>query len=318
MNDAPTRTIHAFHTYGEALREPFAAAFPEREFVVWTREEEFVAGLADVEILLAFRAPRDHWHRARRLRLIQTTGAGVDAVLPAPDLPDGVQLANARGIHEPEMSEFVLALILALAKRIPRALSQQTEREWRLFGNRRLAGKTLAVLGLGTIGRGVAQRGVALGMRVIGTKRTPGPVAGVDEVLPPSQTRRVLEQADVAVVILPLTAETRGLIDAQAIAAMKPGAHLVNVARGGIVDEAAVAKALRERSLGAAAFDVFAEEPLPQSRPLWDTPNLMITPHLAGISRDYMARLGEIFFENIRRLERGQPLLNPIDRRQGY
>jgi phosphoglycerate dehydrogenase-like enzyme len=128
----------------------------------------------------------------------------------------------------------------------------------------------------------------------------------------------VLEQADVAEVILPLTPETRGLIDAEAIAAMKPGAHLVNVARGGIVDEAAVAKALREGNLGAAAFDVFAEEPLPQSSPLWDTPNLLVTPHLAGISSDYMARLGEIFFENVRRLERGQPLLNPIDRRQGY
>jgi phosphoglycerate dehydrogenase-like enzyme len=155
-------------------------------------------------------------------------------------------------------------------------------------------------------------------MRVIGTRRHPEPVAGVAEVLPPSKTRRVLAESDVVIVVLPLTPETEGLLDAEAIAAMKPGAHLVNIARGGIVDEVALAEALREGRLGGAALDVFEQEPLPPTSPLWDTPNLLVTPHVAGLSHDYLARLGEIFFENIRRLERGEPIVNPVDRDRGY
>ena len=120
------------------------------------------------------------------------------------------------------------------------------------------------------------------------------------------------------IVTLPRTPETEGLLDADAIAAMKPGAQLVNVARGGIVDEAALATALREGWLSGAALDVFEEEPLPASSPVWDTPNLLVTPHVAGISRDYMARVGEIFFENIRRLQSGDRLLNLVDRDKGY
>jgi phosphoglycerate dehydrogenase-like enzyme len=312
------RTIHAYSAVAEALREAAEAAFPGREYTVWKNEEEFAAGLEEAEVLLAFRPPRDHWGRARRLRLIQTVGAGVDHVLPAPDLPAQVLLANARGAHEPEMSEFALALILALAKRLPMAMVNQRERAWKLFGPHALSGRTLGVLGLGAIGHAVARRGAALGMRVIGTKRTPEPLAEVEEVLPPSQTRRVLAESDVVVIVLPRTPETEGLIDADAIVAMKPGAQLVNVARGGIVDETALAKALREGALSGAAFDVFEEEPLPETSPLWDTPNLLITPHAAGLSREYMTRLGEIFFENIRRLERGQPLMNPVDRGRGY
>jgi phosphoglycerate dehydrogenase-like enzyme len=318
MTTPKPRAIHAFGALGEALRDSARSAFPDREYRVWTSEEEFVAGIEEVEVLLAFHTPRGHWTRAHRLRLIQMVGAGVDAVLPAPDLPEPVLLANARGVHEPEMSEFVLALILALAKHLPRAMAQQREHEWTMFGTRRLSGTTLGVLGLGTIGRAVAKRGAALGMRVIGTKRNPEPLAEVDEVLPPSDTRRVLEQSDVVVVILPRTPETEGLLDAEAIAAMRPGAQLVNVARGGIVDEAALAKALREGTLGGAAFDVFEEEPLPPSSPLWDTPNLLITPHTVGVNREYMVRLGEVFFGNVRRLERGEPLLNPVDREKGY
>jgi phosphoglycerate dehydrogenase-like enzyme len=312
------RTIHAFGALGEALRDSARSAFPEREYKVWAREEEFVAGIEEAEALLAFRPPRGHWARAHRLRLLQMVGAGVDSVLPAPDLPERVAITNARGIHEPEMSEFTLALILAVAKQIPRATTQQREHAWKPFGPHRLSGRTLGVLGLGAIGHAVARRAAALGMRVIGTKRHPEPLAGVDEVLPASETRRVLEESDVVVVVVPRTPETAGLLDADAIAAMKPGAQLVNISRGGIVDEAALAKALRGGALSGAAFDVFEEEPLPPSNPLWDTPNLLITPHVAGFSREYMGRLAGIFFENIRRLERGESLVNLVDRDKGY
>jgi len=251
MTTPRIRTIHAYGAVTEALREAARAAFPDCDYRVWATEEEFVAGIEEAEALLVFRPPRGHWGRARRLLLLQMIGAGVDSVLPAPELPERVLLANARGVHEPEMSEFVLGLILAVAKRLPMAMAQQHEREWKLYVPHGLSGRTLGVLGLGTIGQAVAGRAAALGMRVIGTRRNPEPVADVAEVLPPSKTRRVLAESDVVVVVLPHTPETEGLLDAEAIASMKPGAHLVNVARGGIVDEAALAEALREGRLGS-------------------------------------------------------------------
>jgi phosphoglycerate dehydrogenase-like enzyme len=312
------RTIHAHGAIAEALRGAVRSAFPHREYEVWASEEEFAAGIEEAEVLLVFRPPRGYWGRARRLRLLQAIGAGVDCVLPAPDLPERVRITNASGAHEPEMSEFALALILAVAKRLPLAMAQQRERTWKLFGPRGLSGRTLGVLGLGAIGHAVARRAAALGMRVIGTKRRPEPLVDVDEVHRPAETRRVLAESDVVVVTLPRTPATEGLLDAEAIAAMKPGAQLINVARGGIVDEAALAEALREGRLDGAALDVFEEEPLSPTSPLWDAPNLLITPHVAGLSREYMARAGAIFFENIRRLESGDPLLNLVDRDEGY
>jgi phosphoglycerate dehydrogenase-like enzyme len=312
------RRIHAHHPFGEALRESLAAAFPEREYVVWTDDDALRRGIGDVEFLFALHPPRDSWSRALRLRLIQTSGAGVDAVLPAPGLPAAVRIANARGVHEPEMPEFVLAQIFALAKRLPRAFGQQSRREWRMYGGLRLAGATAGILGLGAIGHSVARRCKALGMRVIGTRASGAPLPDVDEVFPAEETRRVLERSDVVVVVLPLTPATRGLLDAGAIAAMKPQALLVNVARGGIVDEEALAKALADGRLGGAAMDVFEQEPLQPTSPLWDAPNCLVTPHVAGLSRDYMARIGRIFIENVRRCERGEPLQNEIDRARGY
>ncbi len=187
-----------------------------------------------------------------------------------------------------------------------------------MYAGLRLDGATVGILGLGAIGHSVARRCKALGMRVIGTRRSAEPLEAVDEVLGPEGTRRVLAESDVVVVVLPLTPETRGSLDAEALAAMKPRGLLVNVARGGIVDEAALARALEEGHLGGAAVDVFEEEPLPATSPLWTARNALVTPHVAGLARDYMSRVGRIFFENIRRLEKGEPLLNEVDRSRGY
>lgn len=312
------RRIHAYHFAGEAVREALAAAFPEREYVVWSDEASFRHGLGEAEVLLALRPPRGCWGEARRLRLIQMSGAGVDALLPAPDLPPGVRVANARGVHEPEMPEFALAMILALARRVPQALAQQARREWRMFAGLRLEGATVGILGLGAIGQSLARRCAALGMRVVGTRRGGEPLTHVDAVHPPGETDRVLRESDVVVVLLPLTPETEGLLDGAALARMKRHALLVNLARGGIVDEAALAAALEAGQLGGAAVDVFEEEPLPASSPLWAARNCIVTPHVAGLTRDYMARVAEILIENVRRLEAGERLRNEVDPRQGY
>ena len=172
--------IHVHHGFEPAIGEAIAAqlrkGMPDREIVVSHQDEELRARIGEIEVLLAFRPPRGMWSGAQRLRLIQMMGAGVDALLPAPDLPAAVQVTNARGLHGVQMSEFALAMMLALAKRIPRALEQQRAHLWKMYGFPQLAGKTLGILGLGTIGAAVAEKARVFGMRVIGTQRAAKPV----------------------------------------------------------------------------------------------------------------------------------------------
>jgi len=323
MTAAPIARIHVHHGFepalGDLVGRMLRDALPGREIVVWQREEELQAGLPEAEVLLAFRPPKGVWAAARKLRLIQMMGAGVDALLPAPDLPASVEVANAHGLHGPQMSELALALMLALTKRVPRALEQQRAHLWKMWGMPQLAHKTLGILGLGAIGAAVAEKARAFEMRVIGTQRAPKPVPHVELVVDgASGTERVLRESDYVVVLLPLTPETRGSIGARELGWMKPGAFLVNLARGGIVDETALLERLRSGAIGGAALDVFAEEPLPASHPLWDAPNTIVTPHLAGLEPDYMKRLIELSVDNVQRLERGEPLRNRVDRARGY
>jgi len=322
MSTGRIARIHIFHgisrELSEALARPLRARLPDREVVIWTHEDELRAGIGEIEALLAFRPPRGVWAGATRLRLFQMMGAGVDALLPAPDLAESVRIANARGIHGPHMSEFALAMVLALAKRVPRALEQSRDRLWKQYGVDTIAGRTLAILGLGSIGAAVAETASRLGMRVIGTQREPKATPHVAEIVRPELTEQVLRAADFVVVLVPLTPETRGSLGARELAWLRPSAYLINLARGGIVDENALAEALRAGRLAGAAIDVFAEEPLPASSPLWDAPNTILTPHVAGLGPGYMERLTEIFAENLGRIENGLPLRNEVDRARGY
>ncbi len=312
------RAVHVAGIPPEALRGPLQELLPGVEVRGFADETDFARRLPEVEVLFAFRPPRGHWARATRLRLIQTVGAGVDAVLPAPDLPEGVQIANARGVHAAQMGEYALGMMLHFARRMPELLDQQRRREWRMLAPSLLRGATCGVLGLGAIGEAVGERARAFGMRVLGTRRDPRPSPHADRVVGPEETEAVLAESDYVVVVLPLTKETRGRLGAEALAHLRPEAVLVNMARGGILDETALAAMLREGRLRGAALDVFEEEPLPASSPLWDVPNLVITPHLAGFSRDYLPAVLGIFAENVRRLERGEPLRNLVDRQRGY
>ncbi len=229
------QSIPVIHGYGplcEAFREPLAVAFPERELRVLSAAEDLAAAIAEIEVLIAMRPPRGLWGGAKRLRMIQLTGAGVDSLLPAPYLARGVQIANARGVHAGQMSEYALAMMLAFTRRIPRALEQQREHRWQLFGARRLAGKTVGILGMGAIGEAVAAKSKLLGMRVLGTQRTPKRSPHADHVLAPDQTEQVVREADFLVVLLPLTEETRGLLGGELLGAMKASAVLINMARG--------------------------------------------------------------------------------------
>src|SRR5262245_38619510 len=200
--------VHVYAAFAKGIRPTLERHFPGRPLVCWSQADEFAAGIGEVEYLLALNPPRGRWAGARRLRLIQVLGAGVDGVLPAPDLAPDVVLANQRGMSAEPMAEFGLGLVLALLKGLPGFWAAQREHVWRRALPERAAGKTLAILGLGAIGLALAERATALGMRVIGTQRTPKAHPAVSRIELPERTDTVLAEADVVVLLVPLTPET--------------------------------------------------------------------------------------------------------------
>ena len=303
---------------GERMADLVRARRPELDVVVVDDRDELVQRLPEIEVLMAWRPPRGRWAEASRLRLIQVPAAGVDSVLPADDLPAGIPVCNATGAHNPHMPEFAIGMLLALAKGVPILARQQQDKVWRPRNPIVLHGTTLAVLGLGTIGEGVATAARGLGMRVVGVRRSGQPVEGVDQVVPPDRMGEVLPGCRSLVVVTPLTPETRGLVDTAILEQLPDGALLVDVSRGGVVDPDAVVAALRSGKLAGAALDVFETEPLPADSPLWDEPNLLITPHTAGLSDDYFDHIADLFSANIAALENGNPCPTAVDRARGY
>jgi D-2-hydroxyacid dehydrogenase (NADP+) len=251
-----------------------------------------------------------------KLRFVQSFSAGTDQYDEALFASRGVRLANAQGVNERAVAEHAMALILALTRQLHKARDNQRERRWRgMIGDRalreqELGGGTLVVVGLGRIGMRLARLARAFEMRVIGMRRTatPAPEAA-DEVLAVAGLEGALAKADVVALTCPLTQETEGLIGVAALKALKPGALLINVARGKVVDEAALLAALSDGRVGAAALDCFYDEPLPAESPFWTLPNVLITPHSAGETGRYEANLVDILVDNIERLLRGETAL---------
>jgi phosphoglycerate dehydrogenase-like enzyme len=258
--------------------------------------------------------------RASRLRFIQSIGAGTDQFARDALAARGVRLASARGVNARAVAEHVMALILALSRRLPEARDNQAKRIWRgMIGDLpkredELAGKTLVIVGLGQIGGRLAQLAKAFDMAVIGIRRDPRAGRGhADAVHGMSELDALLPQADVVALTCPLTAETEKLIDAGALARMKPSTYLVNAARGRVVDEPALIDALTRRQIMGAALDVTVEEPLPPGSPLWAMDHVLITPHTAGETRRYEDNVLAIMQENLERLWRGETeLLNQV------
>ncbi len=310
--------VHAFAPFAAALEPLLRAALPGREVICWRDEAAFAAGIGEVEYLFVLAPPRNHWAAAERLKLIQCLGAGVDDLLPARDLAARVVIANNRGMSAESMAEFALALVLALVKKLPFFVEAQQAREWRRTLPGVAAGSTLGIVGMGAIGQALARKAHALGMRVLATQRSPKPEPAVERIFDSAGTHELLAQSDLVVLLLPLTDETRGSFGSDAFAAMKPGGQLINLARGGIVDESALLEALTEGTIAGAIFDVFSREPLPEDSPLWEAPNFWITPHTAGGFPDLLERAIAGFAENVLRMERGEAVLNRVDRERGY
>jgi len=294
-------------------------AVDPRVRIAWVRDRStWLEEAPEAEIIFGFRPLRQGAVRATRLRWVHALGAGVEGL--SQDVAGTEIIITNAHIHGDAIAEHIFALILVHIRRLRGALEAQAVRRWAHndLHPQLLAGRTMGILGLGTLGRATASRAAAFGLRVWGTKRTPGPVPGVERVLPPDALDEVLRVSDVLVATLPLTKETRNLLGARELGLLPRGAFVVNVGRGGQLDETVLADALRDGRLGGAGLDVFVDEPLPETSPLWAVPNLMITPHSSGNFHGYMDRMIPVFCDNLRRYLAGQPLANVVDPARGY
>lgn len=283
------------------------------------------------EVYVGFGVPEPLFRAAAegpgaRLRWAHTASAGAGGSLHAAMRASGVVLTNAAGIYAEPMADTVLAMMLHFARGLDFAVRAQAERRWRKepwegadAPVRELAECTVGIVGLGGIGRAVARRAAALGMRVLATRRRPdGGPEGVEVLAGADGLERLLGESDFLVVTVPLTDATRGMIGEAELRRLAPGAVLVNVARGGVVDEDALLAALASGRLRGAGLDVFVREPLPADSPLWSLPNVLVTPHVSGTSHRYWRRQTDLILENIRRYRAGEPLRNTVDKEAGY
>jgi len=280
----------------EAMRARYKAMllerFPQLTINVVGHHNDVGPYIADTDILLCFSPPMaDHVVRdAPRLKWIQALGTGVDNIIDLPSLGKEVLVTNVRGIHGAPVSEATIAYMLSLARDLPRASVAHDKGQWERWPAALLAGKTVGILGVGLIAEYLAPICKALRMTVVGISGSPREAKGFDRMAHRDDFVKVVPELDFLVALAPLTAETRGIVGAKVFAAMKPTAYLVNVARGGVVDEPALITALESGEIAGAALDVFAQEPLPASSPLWRTKNVTIFSHLGGYSQGYEDR----------------------------
>jgi len=256
--------------------------------------------------------------RMPKLRWIQAMTAGVEAWVDAPGLRDDVTLCNARGSHRYSMSENILGALFHLSKPYMAAALDQKDSRWVRRQSRLLAGQTLGILGLGAIGQELALKAAALEMRVIGTKRSPEPVEGVEEVYAGDETEEVLRQSDFVVLLMPSTPETDNFINAHRLRTMKPTAWLLNFARGSLIVDADLIAEVNNKTIAGAVLDVFREEPLPATDPFWTTENILVLPHIGGGHAGRGAAVAEIFADNANRFLAGEPFATAVDRARGY
>jgi len=304
-------------------REKLAAAFPQHQFLHARDDREGLAMIPGADIAFSRHVDRDQLAAAGRLRWIHTPAAGVDGMLYPEMVRSPVVITNSRGMAADTIAEHAIAVTLAMFRRLHVAVQRQVERRWAQdeiasgAPNRSVAGSHVLIVGFGAIGRAVGAKFEALGADIVGIRRRPEGGAS-RRVAGPERLHELLRAADVVVICAPQTADTRHLIGAPELSIMRSDALLINVSRGQLVDEAALADALRTNRIGGAALDVFEDEPLARGSPLWSLPDTLITPHTSGFRPDHWDAATDLFSENLRRFEAGQPLLNVVDKSAGY
>lgn len=306
------------------------AAAPRARLVNVSLEGLSDSSLDDVEVLLRGPMPAASFDRllsrCPRLRWVHSATAGVERVLTSEAAARGLTITNARGVFSEPIAEYTLMMILSVLRRLPELMELQRERTWQPLPAREMHQVTIGIVGLGSIGRTVARLALAFGARVIATRKEPDaardltdPIPdGMDRILAHDQLPELLAESDFVVLALPLTRETDRLMNGPRLARMKPGSWLINIARGQLVDQRALLRALRSGPLAGAVLDTIWEEPLPPSSPLWDAPGLIITPHTSWSSGRVLDRSIELFCENLQRYREGRPLRNLVDPEAGY
>jgi phosphoglycerate dehydrogenase-like enzyme len=310
----------------EAQIERLRREFPEHTFVRADSDAEALDRIADAEVAFASQLNPGQYAAARRLRWIHSPAAGVGNMLFPEMLASAVLMTNSRGNSAATIAEHVIAVALALFRRLPLAWRRQAERTWAQdefdagVSMRMLRNARMLVVGLGAIGGETARLAAAFGTHVVGIRRrADGPrPPGVAAVVAPAQLHAELPLADLVVLAAPQTPATVRLIGARELAMMKDDAVLVNISRGKLVDEAALARELETGRLRGAALDVFEHEPLAPESPLWARPDVLVTPHVAGFHAEYWRDAVTIFADNLRRFAAGEPLANPVDKEAGY
>jgi phosphoglycerate dehydrogenase-like enzyme len=326
--------------FGQPLMDKLSRVSPD--LAITQREantpEEAADILGETEIIYTWGLfPR--LDQAPKLRWVQLHSAGADGILQQPLYTQSdVTFTTANGIHAIPIGEYVIAQMLAFAHHLPRmfedkATATWSKERWDRYVPSELHGATLGIVGYGSIGRHIARLAQAFNMSILAIKRNVRKLAderfsfsGIgdpdgelpDRIYPPEALHSFLKECDYVVLTVPLTSHTRHLIDAAALAAMKPGAVIINIARGDVIDEQALLTALVQGPIGGAVLDVFPEEPLPSESPLWKLPNVIISPHISGFTPHYDERATDIFAENLRRYVAGEPLLNVVDRERQY
>jgi D-2-hydroxyacid dehydrogenase (NADP+) len=300
---------------GEEYRKALEPEFPDLVIRACKIEGEVGDFIEKAGILLTFNISDELIRRAAKLEWIQSLATGVDSILGLPSLPKGVLVTSTRGIHGPQMSELAMLLMLALTRRFPDMIRNQDKAVWNRWPGELLWQKTAGILGLGAVGKEIARKCKAFGMSVDGVNRSKKDVHGIDRFFGLDGLLSVAREVDYLIIVVALTPETRGMVGAEVLAAMKPTAFLLNLARGPVVDETALIQALQSGTIAGAALDVFNEEPLPQSHPFWKMKNVILTPHVGGTSTFYAGQVLPIFRENLRRYLRGEAdrLINRVD-----
>lgn len=307
----------------EGAERKLQKRFPDVEFRVTERKEELKELLRDADVLLCWRLPEEFFPLAMNLKWVHTALTGVEDLLFPKLIESNVVLTNSRGVASKGIAEHIIGAMLCLSRKIFESVQHQMRAQWGRYEiwesdsiPCEIEGKTVGILGYGSIGRELAGKCKALGMRVITARKTPS--KGKQSSGGSVRLMTLLRTSDFVVISLPLTQTTEGIIGERELKWMKRGAYLINVARGEIVQEKALMKALNEGWIAGAALDVFETEPLPDRHPLYSMPNILITPHIAGTSPGYMDRVVEIFGENLHRFLQGKRLKNIVDKKLGY
>jgi phosphoglycerate dehydrogenase-like enzyme len=284
-------------------------------------KEKLDALLAETEVIFGFVPPKNIIARAPKLKWMQAVSAGVDRHQGTEIWKSNVIMTGVSGIHATPIGEYVLGFMLMLAKNTPLGFKMMQTRNWQRYTVRTLRGKTVGIIGLGHIGREVARLAKAFGMRVIATRRSvkkAGKARNVDLLLPRDRLKELLKASDYVALTLPLTPETRHIIGEAELKAMKSTAYIINIGRGGLIDQEALIKALDARQIAGAGLDVVTPEPLPKESRLWDFDNVILSPHVSGGMEDYMLHATELFCDNLKRYLDGRKLRNVIDKKKGY